>query len=181
MAAGQASGPRQAQRSGQPRQARQSQGPRRPRWFVAASWALVAAWACFIFYASSNTGADLNEGPGLFSLVYQAQILGPDADAINSIAHFCEYALFGALWTNALRCHLPLSRAVLVAIACASLYGVTDELHQLFVPDRACDPVDWLVDTAGAALGALLASHILRRRMQQITSSNLFLSVSIIV
>ncbi|HIY84267.1 VanZ family protein [Rubneribacter sp.] len=187
MAAGQASGPRQAHRSGQPRQARRPQESHRPRWFVAASWALVAAWACFIFYASSNTGADLNEGTGLFSLVYQAlkdaqaQILGPDADAINSIAHFCEYALFGALWTNALRCHLPLSRAVLVAIACASLYGVTDELHQLFVPDRACDPVDWLVDTAGAALGALLASHILRRRMQQITSSNLFLSVSIIV
>lgn len=138
-------------------------------WFVVASWALVAAWAGFIFYASSNTGADLNEGTGLFSQIYQAlkdvqtSILGPDADAINSIAHFCEYTVFGALWANALHCHLPLRRACMLAVACASLYGVSDELHQLFVPGRACDPLDWAVDTAGGALGACLAGIFAHR------------------
>ena len=141
--------------------------------FVVVSWVLVAAWAAFIFYASSNTGDDLNQGTGLFSQVYQVlkgvqtQVLGPDADAISSIAHFCEYAVFGALWANALRCHLPLRRACVLAITCASLYGVTDEFHQLFVPDRMCDPVDWLVDTLGASLGSGLAFSSLRKREER--------------
>ncbi len=138
--------------------------------FVAVSWVLVAAWACFIFYMSSNTGDDLSHGSGIFSQIYQVlkdvqtQVLGPDADFINSAAHFCEYTVFGALWANALRCHMPLRRACLLAVALTSLYGVSDEFHQLFVPDRMSDPVDWLVDTAGGALGSGIAFFALSRR-----------------
>ena len=39
----------------------------------------------------------------------------------------------------------------------ASLYGISDEIHQIFVPGRTADPIDWLVDTCGAALGAFIA------------------------
>ena len=147
-------------------------GARKSKRFAIVSWALVVAWAAFIFYMSSNTGDDLNRGSGFFSQIYQmlkdaqTQVLGPDADAINSIAHFCEYTVFGALWANALRCHMSLPRACAVALACTSLYGVTDEFHQLFVPDRMCDPLDWLIDTAGGALGSGLAWLGLRRRSQ---------------
>lgn len=138
--------------------------------FVAVSWVAVAVWACFIFFMSSNTSTGLNEGLGIFSSIYramqdvQASILGPDADVLSSIAHFCEYTVFGAILANALRCHMPLRRACLVAIACASLYGVSDEFHQLFVPDRMCDPVDWMVDTAGATLGSGIFYAVQRKR-----------------
>ena len=140
--------------------------------FTILSWLAVAAWAVFIFCMSANTGRDLNQGTGLLSHLYQAlkelqaHILGPEADAINSIAHFCEYTVFGALWANALRCHMPLRRACALAVACGSLYGVTDEFHQLFVPGRMCDPVDWAVDTAGAALGPGIAFFLLSRRLE---------------
>ncbi len=142
---------------------------------VAVGWVLVALWAGFIFYMSSNTGSGLNDGPGIVSQVYralhslQASLLGPDVDVVSSCAHFCEYTVFGALWINALRHHMPLRRAVVLGIACASLYGVTDECHQLFVADRTCDPVDWLVDTCGATLGALLAATLMRhaKRVKQ--------------
>ncbi|MCB7036715.1 VanZ family protein [Eggerthella sinensis] len=138
--------------------------------FVVVSWVAVAVWACFIFFMSSNTSTGLNEGLGIFSSIYramqdvQASILGPDADVLSSIAHFCEYTVFGALLANALRCHMPLRRACLVAIACASLYGVSDEFHQLFVPGRMCDPVDWMVDTAGATLGSGIFYAVQRKR-----------------
>ena len=66
--------------------------------------------------------------------------------------------------STALRCHMPLRRACLIAIACASLYGVSDEVHQLFVPERMCDPVDWMVDTAGSALGSGITYAVLRKR-----------------
>ena len=32
---------------------------------------------------------------------------------------------------------------------------MTDELHQTFVDGRHGNPVDWLIDSAGAALAAL--------------------------
>ena len=126
------------------------------------SWAFVVAWAGFIFFMSTNSGDDLHNGMGLFSTVYtalmtaQTQLFGEGVDVLSPLAHFFEYTVFGALLTNALRCHMPLRRAVVVAFACASVYGVTDEVHQLFVPDRMCDPIDWLVDTAGGLTGAAL-------------------------
>ena len=36
-----------------------------------------------------------------------------------------------------------------------SLYGLADELHQYFVPNRYADPVDWVADTLGSAIGAI--------------------------
>ena len=144
--------------------------PRKSTAVVVASWALVVLWACFIFFMSSNTDTGLDRDLGPLSYLFQelkavqAQLLGPDADVVSSIAHFCEYTLFGALLANALRCHMPLRRACLVGVACASLYGATDEFHQLFVPGRMCDPVDWIVDTAGGGLGAGLAYLLFKRR-----------------
>ena len=130
---------------------------------VAVGWALVVLWAGFIFYMSSNTGSGLNDGDGIVSQIYRAlhaaqtALFGPDVDVVSSCAHFCEYTVFGALWVNALRHHMPLRRAMVLGVACASLYGVTDEFHQLFVEGRMCDPADWAVDTAGALLGTFLA------------------------
>ena len=128
------------------------------RRFAIASWVFVALWAAFIFFMSSNTSTGLNEGLGVFSRIYQvmkdvqASLLGPGVDVLSSIAHFCEYTVFGALLANALRCHMPLGRACVLAIVCGSLYGVTDEFHQLFVPGRAGKLTDVLIDCIGVSL-----------------------------
>ena len=94
--------------------------------------------------------------PGV--LWVQAAVLGPGVDLVSSLGHFCEYLVFGALLTRAVGVDRERSLAVAFAAAviAASAYGVTDELHQLFVPGRMCDPADWLVDTVGAAMGSLL-------------------------
>lgn len=137
---------------------------------------LVAVWAGFIFFMSSNTDSGLNEDLGLLSLLFhdvkvlQAQLFGPGVDVVSSIAHFCEYAVFGILLANALHCHITLKRACLIAVACASLYGATDEFHQLFVEGRMSDPMDWLVDTMGAALGSGLAYVQMKRRSVRLST-----------
>lgn len=148
--------------------------PRKRSWYyIVLSWVAVAAWAALIFFMSSNTGTGLNQGLGFFSSIYramqdvQASILGPGVDVLSSIAHFCEYTMLGALLAHALCSHMPLRRACLVAIACASMYGVSDEIHQLFVPERMCDPVDWMVDTAGATLGSGIVYAVLRKRSSE--------------
>ena len=43
------------------------------------------------------------------------------------------------------------------AWAAGTLYAVTDEIHQLFVPGRACAPLDMLIDSAGVAAGVIIA------------------------
>ena len=140
------------------------------RSFVVFSWVLVAVWAGFIFFMSAHTSSGLDEDMGLISQLldmlksWQQALFGPDADIVYSWGHFCEYFVLGALAANALRCHMPLRRAWLVALVLASAYGVTDELHQLFVPTRTCDPVDWTVDTVAAALSVTLVCAIISRR-----------------
>ena len=41
---------------------------------------------------------------------------GEGVDAVSSIAHFCEYLVFGALLNNALRHHVPLRCALIAAV-----------------------------------------------------------------
>ena len=141
------------------------------RRFAAVSWAAVVLWAGLVFFMSSNTGEGLHSGLGLVSSVYdwldalQRRALRADVDVVSPCAHFCEYAVLGALLCNALRCHLPLGWAVVgAACACASAYGATDEFHQLFVEGRMCDAADWAVDTVGALVGALAARAALAQR-----------------
>jgi VanZ family protein len=45
----------------------------------------------------------------------------------------------------------------------ASAFGASDEFHQAFVPGRTADVADWMADTLGAAIGALVATFALRR------------------
>ena len=135
------------------------------------SWALVALWAAVIFFMSAHTGSDFDgEGPlaavkrWLVGLV--APVFGPETDVVNVAAHFTEYLVFGALLFVALRCTWPessLGRLALAAIALASAYAVTDEFHQSFVPGRLCDPADWLTDTLGATLGAVIVLALSKR------------------
>ena len=42
----------------------------------------------------------------------------------------------------------------------AVLYSVTDEIHQMFVPGRACMFTDILIDSAGALTGVLLFAAV---------------------
>lgn len=77
--------------------------------------------------------------------------------------HFAEYGGLGGLFLFALRSSgVAWRRALLLAIAGASLYGASDELHQAFVPGRSCDVRDWVADTGGGAIGAGLLASALR-------------------
>jgi VanZ family protein len=79
--------------------------------------------------------------------------------------HLVEYGGLGALLLLALRASaVAPRRAVLGAVAAASLYGATDELHQAFVPGRTCDARDWAADSVGGAAGAGALVVALRQR-----------------
>lgn len=137
------------------------------------SWVIVALWAAVIFFMSAHTGSDF-DGTGPLAAIKRwlvglaAPVFGPDTDIVNVTAHFTEYLVFGVLLVVAARRTWPAwgwGKLALVAIALASLYAVTDEFHQSFVPGRVCDPADWLTDTLGAALGASAAVLALEKML----------------
>ena len=73
----------------------------------------------------------------------------------RKLIHLGSYALLCFLWWRALRSVTNDRIAVLLAFVLASGYAITDELHQSFVEGRHGTPVDWAIDSAGAALVAL--------------------------
>ena len=125
------------------------------------SWALVILWCMFIFFMSAHTGNDLDHGSGLVATVKAwlqtilTPLFGPGSDMASVLGHFSEYLILGALLAHAFSRHPSLSIGVLVvgALALGSFYGITDELHQIFVPGRLCDIADWITDTLGCAVG----------------------------
>jgi|SRR5215203_2950944 len=92
----------------------------------------------FFFSAQPN----LNSGLGTVDLIGR------------KLVHFGEYALLCLLWWRALAGRLGARRAAVVALLIASAYAATDEFHQSFVETRNGSPLDWLIDTAGAAAAA---------------------------
>ena len=42
------------------------------------------------------------------------------------------------------------------------LYAALDEIHQLFVPGRNCDILDWTADMIGASIGILLVIFLIK-------------------
>jgi VanZ family protein len=83
-------------------------------------------------------------------------------------AHFAAYAGLGILATRALsKGFRRITWSVIAgAIVISTLYGVSDEYHQRFVPGRTFDLLDLLADFAGSMAGSFgsKAWSIIRRR-----------------
>ena len=128
--------------------------------YVFISWTALFAWAAFIYYMSSHTSSDLAQGIFAHVRYYIEQLVwtyyGYVEDPVSPICHFGEYFILGALLGNALHCHMPFIPATVLAIAVASGYGYTDEIHQLSVAGRMFDIEDWKIDTIAAAIGSFL-------------------------
>lgn len=73
----------------------------------------------------------------------------------DKIVHGIEYAILTILLIYAFR-RLQFRQVIFCAIALAALYGISDEIHQYFVPKRACSFFDWLADVAGSLVMASL-------------------------
>ena len=99
-------------------------------------WLPAAAWAGVIFYLSS-----------------QPAVPTPSIPYVDKAAHFGAFALLGGLLAFAAdRARLPMVAAVVLGL----LYGVSDEVHQMYVPGRSPDPLDWCADAAGVLAAVLL-------------------------
>lgn len=77
---------------------------------------------------------------------------------VRKAAHFLEYTVLGFLMTNTLCGFRKASfgNNVGTAYILGTLYAVTDEFHQLFVPGRSGQLSDVLLDSLGVLFGCLI-------------------------
>lgn len=102
-------------------------------------WAWPSLLAAVIFYASG-----------------QSKIAGPNVVGFDKVAHFFVFGLLATLIVRIPALVREGRLPVVWAVVATSLYGLTDEVHQSFTPGREVDVIDWVVDTAGAALAVFV-------------------------
>ncbi len=131
---------------------------------------LALTWMAGIFYLSHQPRLDI---PSVF-------------ENQDKVMHFGAYGLLGMLLLGWMRPQggvlgfvpqpnlrgisgsMPVEavgysfRQIALATLIASLYGISDELHQSFVPGRNPDVLDWLADTTGALLATLVLAKLSR-------------------
>ncbi len=115
-----------------------------------ARWLPAILWMSFLFYLSHQTAP-----------------LEPVASNVDPfLAHVAVYSVLAFLlhfalagYSNAAPRWVPVS----IAFALAVLYGVSDEIHQAYVPGRVASELDLAADAIGAVIGVGLASLITSR------------------
>lgn len=117
------------------------------------AWAALAIYSLLIFIGSSIPGDRVRL----------------DEHGIDKLLHAGEYLIHSLLLFISLRFIPKIGRSAVFWLAAAgsSLYGLSDEIHQMFVPLREFDLLDILSDTSGAIVGSYLmfrASNNGRRR-----------------
>lgn len=114
-------------------------------------------WMAVIFFFSSLPGSG-NQYE--LTILYYIERKG---------AHVIEYAVLMFLSVRFLRALFPMqsfTKILFWAAIFSLLYGISDELHQSFVPYRGAKMSDVLIDGIGISLSGLLiffVSHIRRK------------------
>ena len=109
-------------------------------------WLPAALYAGLIFFLSAQSHPEETLPSFLFK------------EVSDKVLHAVEYGILAVLCYRAFRWAAGAAiarQAVVLAILTASVYGITDEVHQAFVPLRESSWQDWLADTIGAAIGAM--------------------------
>lgn len=148
---------------------------------------LLAAWAWIIIGLSGQQGEDsaglsLLVSRALADMLFSLKIAGPALlwlglpcepellahamhFAVRKAAHVTEYAILGLLLLWWLKAQLSAARHVLLwTMVLGVLFAAADECHQLFVPGRAGQWRDVLIDFCGIFAAAALHAWLSLRR-----------------
>ena len=150
---------------------------------------LLFIWITIIFIMSSqraNESAQLSNTfvvkivkliyPGFsnFSAEKQLEIMQLTSFLVRKTAHFLEYFVLGVFSILLVDTHkkYKCKYRVLTAILFCIVYAVSDEVHQHFVPGRACRFVDVIIDTSGALIAILILTLIKNKTLGRKSGEN---------
>ncbi len=109
-------------------------------------WLPVYLYLILIFYLSS-----ISYVPSVESEIVKGFFIP------NYVKHVIEYFILGILLIRASK-KSEFKNYFLISIIIIGLYGLSDEVHQLFVPGREFDLVDWFSDIIGGVTSGIIFS-----------------------
>ncbi len=113
----------------------------------------VIAVMVIIFILSAENGKESAETSSwvidFLSLFFKGDLA---QEVIRTFAHFSEYAVLGLLMYN-VTYSFKVKLAPVVSSILSLIYALSDEIHQYFVPERACQLSDLAVDFGGILMG----------------------------
>jgi len=116
---------------------------------ILSYWFPLVLYMVLIFYLSSlqqDSFTNLNEG---FHLN-------------DKVEHFLEYSLLSVLFLRVLKHHSQKNPS-LKAVAFSTLFGFSDEIHQIFVATRVFSLGDIFFDFLGSLAAVILVFYILKK------------------
>ena len=129
---------------------------------------MITALLMVFIFIQSALPADLSRQESGVIVLLLSRILSVDQEslsfAVRKCAHFTEYMLLGMSLFMTVREYLTgsspakegLSVVQPVSLIIGTLYAVTDEIHQRFVPGRSYEIRDILIDNCGVTAGVLV-------------------------
>ena len=127
-------------------------------------WGLVGLWMVVIFLFSQQNATTSIDSSNWLSEIIASLIYNVGSDKlieewiimhIREFAHIGLYAVLGATLLYALNDHEYFEQ-ILYTLLIGIGYAIIDEIHQYFVPGRAFELYDILLDTLGVILMILI-------------------------
>ena len=131
---------------------------------------LLVLWMGFIFSMSCENAEESSNTSGQTIKVVLSTVpefeKQPEEVKVNIIeelqfivrksAHFIGYMILGILARCLIVHYKNINKKYLLAFLICVIYAISDEIHQLFVPGRAGQVRDVLIDSAGSLLGIII-------------------------
>lgn len=123
------------------------------------STVLVAIWMIIIFIMSSFDSVESSNQSNfivdIIANIFKIENIELLSFIIRKLAHFAEYLILGLLVANMFTKN-NINNLYLISIILCIIYATSDEIHQIFVPGRACQLRDILIDSIGSIIGIYL-------------------------
>lgn len=129
------------------------------------SWMLVIFWMSLIFVSSQQSGSESGQlSRRIVEFVLDLTRITPSEELIatldallRNLAHGSVFFVLGILTSFAFT-HVNVQdfRNALLSLGIGIFYAASDEWHQAFIPGRASQLSDFLIDAAGVILAVLV-------------------------
>lgn len=139
---------------------------------------LVVAWMLLIFLFSNQSGSkssNLSDSVIIeamklvtrdnISLKKQEKILGKYVFVVRKSGHVFIYFVLAILVFLLFKEYLPVNKKLIVyTILFCFCYAMSDEFHQLFIPDRSGEFKDVLIDTTSSTISTMFIYSIAKSK-----------------